>query len=106
MQTEQGRVALAFSGAAMMDWVSILPLDTGRLPACSWQPMQTEPQARQTLLANEASGAGDAARDSREPVSSGAVTLFACSPGAEHLKMLIQLNRAPRRKRRPPTDAS
>lgn len=91
----------------MMDRVSILPLGTGRLPACSWQPMQTEPQARQTLLANEASGAGDgAARDSRESVSSGAVTLSACSPGAEHLKMLIQLNRAPPRKTASSTDAS
>lgn len=70
MQTEQGRVS-RISGAAMMDWVSILPLDTGRLPACSWQPMQTEPQARQTLLANEASGAGTVLRDSRESVSSG-----------------------------------
>ena len=60
MRTEQGRVAPRF-GSSDDGPGQHSPLGTGRLPACSWQPMQTEPQARQTLLANEASGAGDGA---------------------------------------------
>lgn len=91
----------------MMDRVSILHWAQGACLRAAGNPCRQSPRLGRRCSQTRPQEPGTVLlRDSRESVSSGAVTLSTCSPGPEHLKMLIQLNRAPPRKTASSTDAS